>query len=329
MEIVPGIHQLKVPIPGNPLGHLNAYLAQGDNGWLLVDTGWNVPEAFDALEKQVGEVGIGFEDITQIVVTHFHPDHYGLAGRIKQLSGAKLALHQVEKDLIESRYIHPKGLLAEMAEWLRLNGVPEAEVPTLQKVSFNVRDFVLPSLPEITLHGGDRISTGRFNFEVIWTPGHSPGHICLYEPKRKLLLSGDHILLNITPNIGLHPQSGDNPLGDYLDSLTALKQLDVELVLPAHEDVFSNFEARIEQLLEHHEKRKSDALDALEQGAKTGYQTAAKIQWILNDAIVPFEELSPLDKRLATMETLAHLELLFTEGKVDKVRRDVILYSPL
>jgi glyoxylase-like metal-dependent hydrolase (beta-lactamase superfamily II) len=125
----------------------------------------------------------------------------------------------------------------------------------------------------------------------------------------------------------LHPQSGDNPLGDYLSSLTALKRLDVELILPAHEHIFSNFEARIEQLLEFHEERKSEILHVLQRGAKTGYQTAAKIRWIINGAVVPFEELSPLDRRLAAMEALAYLELLLREGKVDKVLRDVILYS--
>ena len=106
MEVVPGIHQLKVPIPGNMLGYTNVYLVQGSDGWLLVDTGSNYPETFDALQNQLREIGIDFNNISQIVVTHTHLDHYGLAGKVKQLSRAKLAFHQIENTFLQPRQRH-------------------------------------------------------------------------------------------------------------------------------------------------------------------------------------------------------------------------------
>lgn len=329
-EVVPGIQQFKVPIPDNPLEFVNAYLIQKDKGWMLVDTGWNAPEAFEALEQELKEVGLEVKDITQIVITHLHPDHYGLAGRLKELSGAELALHYKEKAFIEPRYINIGKLLKEMKEWLCLNGVPEMELPTLQEASLFMKKFVSPCLPDRALYGGERIPTGGFNFEVIWTPGHSLGHICLYEPKKKVLLSGDHVLPNISSNISLHPQSGENPLVDYLNSLKVVEQLEVELVLPAHGDVFTGLKQRIKELFEHHEERMAAILAAISEESRTAYKISSQIPWIgITGVITSWEELSDLERRMALTETLAHLKLLSTEGKVRKDLRDgSFFYSP-
>jgi len=322
-EVVPGIYQLKLPVPllGDQLA-VNAYLIEGDKGWLLVDSGWNTNQAFSALGRQLGEVGVGFKDISQIVITHFHPDHYGLAGRVVELSGAKVALHQVEKAFIDSRYVNMDSLLSETATLLRLHGVPEPELPNLQKASVGVRQFVLPVSPETTLYGGETIHHGRFHFEVVWTPGHSPGHVCLYERAKKMLLSGDHILPNTFPNVGLHPQSGENPLGNYLRSLAAVDALDVDLVLPAHEHVFTGLRQRIKEILQHHTERKAAIVNALREGPKTAYEVSMQIPWILNGVTMSFEKLPSLDKRLAVMSALAHLEPLCAEQKVERTQRN-------
>jgi len=330
MEIVPGIHQLKlpVPVPSAQLADVNAYLIEGEKGWLLVDTGWNTRQTFAALEKQLTEIGVGFEDISHIIITHFHPDHYGLAGKLKELSKAKIALHQVERDFIRSRYISMDSLLAETADLLRFHGVPDEELPHLQKASLEVVKYVSPISPEITLHGGERIPHGGFNFEVVWTPGHSPGHVCLYEPKQKVLLSGDHLLPTIFPNVGLHPQSGENPLGDYLHSLQVVEQLEVDLVLPAHEHVFTGLKQRIKELYRHHEDRKAAIINVLREGAKTAYEVSFKIPWIINGVTMSFEELPALDKRLAVMSALAHLEPLCAEGQAERSSGDgTVVYS--
>jgi len=319
VEIIPGIHQLQLPIPFTVFGEVgeivaesNVYLIRGDIGWLLVDTGWDDPQTFGVLEKGVKQIGISFEDIYQIVVTHFHFDHFGLAGKLRKLSGAKLALHQKESPFIELRNIPKEQKVQGMKDWLSKNGVPENEIPDT--------DFSMEmESPDIFFSGGEKLSTGFFDFEVIWTPGHSPGHICLYERKRGLLISGDHLIAEITPEISLYPLSGSNPLGDYLNSLRNLKKLDVELVLPGHGYHFNYFQRRINEIIQHHRERKEAILEILKDGPMVAYEIASKVPWIPQKGGVLWQELDSFNRRMALMETLAHLGLLEEEEKVEKV----------
>jgi glyoxylase-like metal-dependent hydrolase (beta-lactamase superfamily II) len=329
-EIIPGIYQLKIPMPINPLGYINAYLIREGNECVLVDTGWNTKEAFDALESQLAELGLPFKDISQIVITHIHPDHYGLAGRLKQLSGAQLALHQKERDLIDSRYVNVEQSLKDMARLLHVNGAPDIDLPGMQGASMEVIDLVSPMMPDLILHGGEIISIDSFNFEVLWTPGHSPGHISLYEPTRKILISGDHILPTITTIISLHVQSGPNPLRDYVNSLHAIQDLEVELVLPAHEHIFRNMQRRIEQLLLHHEERNNAIIDTIRSNEKSAYQISSLIPWGSSVLQLTWSKMTPLDKRMALTETLAHLEFMREQQKVERIAGgDVILYHAI
>lgn len=329
MEIIPGIYQLKLPVPApnDQLDHVNVYLAGGDGDWLLIDTGWNTSKAFNVLERQLEEVGLGFEDITRIVITHLHIDHYGLAGRLKEVSRAKVAMHRVERDFVDSRYMNMDELLTEIARWLYLHGVPGEELPHLQRASLGVRKFAAPVLPDIVLEGGEYISAGPFNFKVLWTPGHSAGHICLYEPVKRILLSGDHILPTIFPNVGLHPQSGDNPLVDYLNSLKAIERLEVDITLPGHEGIFTDLGHRIGELYQHLEERKEAILGVLKEGEKTAYEISYRIPWIVNGVYCSFDDLLAFDKRLAVMSSLAHLEPLRTRGEVERsVKGGIFFY---
>ena len=325
-ELIPGVFRLPLPLPNLALHHVNTYLVRENSECLLVDTGWNTPEAFDSLKDQLAEVSVDFDDISQIVITHIHPDHYGLAGRLKQLSQAKIVFHYLEKDFIESRYINMDKLLRRLAQWLHTNGVPAEELSQLGTASVAMAKFVTPILPDVTLRGGETIDLGSFSFHVLWTPGHSSGHISLYEPQRKVLISGDHILPNITPSIGLHPQSRPNPLNDYLNSLNAIKQLEVSLILPGHEYPFTNLDQRIEQLILHHEKRNLEILGVLKATPKTAYRIATEITWMRDINGAGWDNLGPLDKRMAVLETLSHLEAMRAFGKLDKFVRDDTIY---
>jgi len=328
IKIIPGIYQIQLPLAVTSPEYVNAYLVQGDNGYLLVDTGWDTKETFDSLERQLAEIGIGFEDISQIVITHIHADHYSLTGRLKQLSQAKLAMHSVEKDLIELRYTNVDRLLQQTTHWLHINGVADNELPEFQKASRRLVKFAVPVLPDVTLYDNEIISTGSFQFKVLWTPGHSPGHISLYEPTQKILIAGDHILPTVTPTIGLYPQPNSNPLGDYLNSLNQLRQLDVNLILPGHENPFTGLQRRIEELILHHEQRNSEILENIKAKPKTAYRIATGMTWMLDISVsgVDWERLASLDKRLAFTETLAHLESMIFSGKVDKFSKDSIIY---
>ena len=325
-EIVTGIHQLKIPIPNNPLEYTNIYLLKGDDGHLLIDTGWNDEAAFQSLSNQLTEIGVDFKKISQIIATHVHFDHYGLSGKLKELSQAKIALHTEDKNLLTPKYMNPEESLRQAEQWFYINGVPASELPKFQMPFAGMRREGSATLPDITLHGGETISAGTFNLQVVWTPGHSPGHVCLYEPARKILFSGDHILPVITPNVSLQPQSGLNPLADFLKSLNKVKQLDVNLVLPAHEHQFTDLPTRVDEIIHHHELRNLECLEAISNEPKTAYQISQRITWMPEFGGVSFKDLVPMDKRMAISETLAHLEAMRVNGRVAQFEQDSIAY---
>jgi glyoxylase-like metal-dependent hydrolase (beta-lactamase superfamily II) len=211
-------------------------------------------------------------------------------------------------------------LLDEMREWLRLNGTPPTDLDRLNRGSMSMLERVQIAFPDRTLDGGEEIPCGRFAFRVIWTPGHSAGHICLYDAANKVLLSGDHVLPHITPSVGLHVPTTSNPLADYMDSLRLIGRLEAELVLPGHGEPFRGLPERTEALLAHHRARLDEvvALLATEPGpgsALTGYAIAARLRWSRRRT---WDDLSGFERRLAVTEALAHVELLHARGRVHK-----------
>lgn len=322
LQIMDGLYQLRVPIPNNPLGWVLPYLIEGRDGWTLVDSGWNVPEAFDALEQQLNDAGVGFKNLKTLLVTHIHPDHYGLAGQVKERSGATVIIHQRERDLIRSRYMNPSQLLATMGDWLTMQGVPKDAMQDLKTSAMPVRAYVDPVLPDKVVWGGERLEIGRFTFEVWWTPGHSPGHICFLERDKKFILTGDHVLPTITPNISLHPQQQGNPLGDYIASLRRLEEIDVDDVLPAHEYSFKDLKARLREIEEHHEQRLDEMMQVIGRSPRTAYEVASKVKWVTGD----FSTFSSWMQRAALGETIAHLDYLVLEERLAKYMDEGIQY---
>jgi glyoxylase-like metal-dependent hydrolase (beta-lactamase superfamily II) len=323
MEIVQGVHQIKIPLPG-AVDHMNVYLIEGTQGNLLIDTGFDTPEAFGALRDALKFSGFGFKDITVIAATHIHPDHYGMVDKLKQLSGARVALSDIEARFLDSRYGKTDSLLEEVKKLLAFNGVPESDLTELAESSLAIKQFVGVVKPDIILKDGDKITVAASEFKVILTPGHSPGHICLYEPKRKLFFSGDHLLPDIFPHVGFHPQSGANPLADFFKSLDALAELEVSFIFPGHGSVFSGFSLRLGELHYYHEQRQRTIMRTIESDNKSAYQIATEIPWMPAGDSVPFNKLTAFDKRLAVMETLAQLKLLMSEGKAQKVVKENI-----
>lgn len=329
MEIAHGVNLVKVPIPDNPLGFLNCYLVAGKEGWLMIDTGWHTHEALDALQAGLKDLGLVFTDVATIVVTHVHPDHFGLAGKLKQLSPhTRLLAHHWEWALLESRYIKFAELQQRMGTLLRRHGVPDLDVPALRSASMPAMEFVTLTMPDEPLYGGETLNTGFYNLEVIWTPGHSPGHICLYEPQNQLLFAGDHILPQITPNVSYHVQSGDDPLGNYLYALQKLRNLAVARVLPAHEDVFPDLPGRINEILRHHDMRKEQIRRLVQERPCEAYEISSHITWDIPD--LTWEQFPPQLQRAAVTEIIAHLENMRCEGTVARIDRDnLLLYKAL
>ncbi len=324
MEVAADVYRLKVPIPNNPLGYVNSYLVKTDSGSLLIDTGWNTDESYQSLTDQIAETGTGLDDLRYIVVTHAHPDHYGLAGRLAPHTSAELVMHEIESGFVNSRYVDYQNLVEEMNQWLRINGVPDSDRPQMSRASLPMLGVVAVAMPNHLVCGGEDLQLGPFDFEIIWTPGHSPGHICLFERERRLLFSGDHVLPSITPSVGMHTQAISNPLADYLDSLAAVKNLPVDLVLPGHGDPFTDLAGRVDEILAHHEKRKQEIVDAFAGQSRTAYDIAGRISW--NTKGVPWNELPPFTRRMAVTETLAHLELLRAEGKLARIVHNGVVH---
>ena len=330
MEIIPGIYQLRLPMGDFPPGYVNTYLVQGDKGYLIIDSGWAIDEVFDSLKKQLDEIGINVKDITQIVLTHSHTDHSGQAGRLRHLSQAKIYLHKLEVDNIKARFtcadnFGGDNFLQHTDELLRTHGVPASELAEPHPTFPDIRS--LP-FPDITLKGGETISAGAFHFQVLWTPGHSPGHISLYEPTHKLLFSGDHIMPTIVTNTGLHLQQSSNPLGDYLNSLNEIRRLEVKLVLPGHEHPFTNLPQRIGELIQRHKQKNREILEAIANGKpKTAFEISLAVSWSADASRAGWHDLSLWDKRFAVLETVAHLESMRPDGEVDRFfKNDTIHY---
>ena len=319
MQVLNGVHQIKSPGPGDASLYTNVYIIEGSNGHILVDSGWDSQESLWALQEGIKTANLKLRDIKKIVITHIHPDHYGLSTKIKQICGAEVAIHRMDAGFILSRYKNFSDLIKKTEELLRQNGVPENELPQLKEASLWMNKLVTPDPPEVMLEDGDTISNDSFEFEVLWTPGHSPGHICLYEQNRRFILTGDHVLYDTLPHVGFNPQSGDNPLGDYVSSLKKLERLNVHFILPGHGPVFNALGLRIEKILQHHEDRKRAIMQSLRNGLKTAYEIAQQIPWMVEEGGIAFQNLAVWDRRMAVTETIAHLKLLIKEDRVGNV----------
>ena len=320
----PGVFLLPIPLTGSPLGQVNAYLLTSPDGHLLIDTGWNTEQAFETLEGHLKALGVHWGDLATMVITHAHLDHFGLVRRLRELSGARLGMHHIEARLNGARYDDLIGYAQQTADRLRRGGLDEDFMGDAGEFIKRFEKLSAQARPDFTLGGGEVISQGDFSLEILWTPGHSPGHICLYERHHKLLFSGDHVLPNISPNIGLFPQGGDNPLGDYLTSLRGVENLAVDLVLPAHGQPFAGLGQRVGQLREHHAQRNQELLDLLARSGEpaTPFQLVGGITWHAGGRAVGWGQLSSFDQRLAMFEVMAHLEAMVREGSLQRVPRE-------
>jgi glyoxylase-like metal-dependent hydrolase (beta-lactamase superfamily II) len=206
-----------------------------------------------------------------------------------------------------------------------LNGVPENELQAIRQSHPGLKFRAKEGLAFHILREGDAISIGNYVFKCVETPGHTWGHMCLYEPNKKIFIAGDHILNDITPNIQLWSDEWD-PLKEYLASLEKVYKLDIELVLPGHRGIFKNCRERIQELKHHHQKRLEEIISILEKGKKNAFQVASQMSW---DIICDSWDLFPVSQKwFATGEAIAHLKYLKEKGMIRKeIRRQKILFS--
>ncbi len=311
-QVRPGLWSIPVPLP-IVLRYVLVYAFETDRGPFIVDAGWNTDVAFEALGAGLREAGFDIADVQGVMVTHIHPDHYGLAGRIRDTSGAWIALHPADAALIHDRYEEPTDLLERMGAWLRRLGAPASEIEDLRNASMPAREFVEFAKPDLLLEDGEKPDMPGWDLTAVWTPGHSPGHLCFWEPANQLMLTGDCVLPRITPNVNLNPQTGDDPLGDYLRSLERLGKYDAE-GLPAHEWRFPSLRDRTIELREHHEQRFLEVIEAIRQGYDTAWEITPQMEWSR-----PWDDVDKFTRRAAIGEAMAHLRTLEVQGIVREI----------
>lgn len=306
-EVATGIFELRLPIPFED-GLVNVFLFVDDDDVDMLDCGMNSEESLELIRSALASVG--GKRLRKLVVTHIHPDHYGAAGVLAGPDGADLYLHRLEVPLVHPRYVDIEQLVIEVRKYLLVNGVPPEEAEILSNSQRALSQVVAPAEPAVQLDGAETLTMGRTAFRVEWTPGHSPGHVCLYSPESGLLFAGDHMLPDLSPNIGLHPQSTPDPVHEYLDGLERLAGYSPRHILPAHGRPFSDAKGRVGVLKAHHRRRMDRVMAIVSDGEWTAWQVALEL-W------GPREQL--YEKRLALQEGLAHLQALAVEGRLEKL----------
>jgi glyoxylase-like metal-dependent hydrolase (beta-lactamase superfamily II) len=313
-EVYPDIHLIEVPLPKNPLRAINSYVIRGGDRFLMVDTGMNRPECLDALRAALEALSVDLSR-TDFFITHQHSDHIGLVSALKT-PASHVFLNQVE-----AAHILDPDLWTGMAAAARTHGFPDPEAATDAHPG---RKYLFSGRPDFThLQEGDTVPIGKYTFRCMATPGHTPGHLCLYEAEAKILFSGDHILDTITPNISGWDHEGD-PLGEFLESLDKIAAYDVRLTLPGHRNLIRDHRRRIAELKEHHRYRLQEVLGLLGGEEQTAYQVASQMTWDIDCA--RWEDFPVPQKWFATGEALAHLLHLEHTGRVRKAWREGTAY---
>lgn len=315
-RVAEGVYQLKLPVP-LPLVFVSVYLIEGDDGWTVVDAGYEYPETYEVWERGARSLGVDLaRDVARIVVTHFHPDHIGAARWLQERTGAPV--YMLEEEIPNARRVWEEerepGFFTEHMVW---NGMPR-EIAG-RAASGNRSGLRLP-VEMMPLAAGEKIDLGGGAARVIHAPGHAEHQLMLHDEARGILYAADHILLKITPNVGLWPESRPRPLARYLEAISAHRGLDASLVLPGHGPVFHDLAGRIDELLAHHDERLDAMLDTLADGPRTPYEVSR---------IVFRGGLTGYQKVFALTETLAHLEHLETQHRARRSENDVVRYAAL
>lgn len=315
-RVLEGVHQLKLPVPF-PLKFIASYLVEGSDGWTVIDPGFDYPPAREVWETEAARMGLGLDlDVSRIIVTHLHPDHIGLARWLQERSGAPVWM--LEGEIANARYLwDPERGTEGFVRYMMRHGMdPDTAGATAGTMRLGIR------VPERlnALRPGEVIELGDSETRVVHTPGHSDFHFVLHDKRRRLLFAGDHLLLHITPNIGLWTYTASQPLERYLDSIRGLRGMDVDLVFPGHGPLFHDLDGRIDELVLHHEERLSVMHGAFAGEPATAFEIARRV--------FP-DELSDHQLRFALAETLAHLEYLTDEGRAERLDGDVVVYRAL
>lgn len=309
-EMAKGIFMIRLPMPFR-LTHVNVFLFLEEEGFTLIDTGPNLPGVLPALEEALSQTGRRLEECRRILITHFHMDHCGLAGLIRERSGAAVSLSEIDAQTILT-FSHDHGRVRRMEAFCLEHGLDKASIAENALTFSSFEKATLPFTADGHLSDGNRFFAGGRELHVIATPGHSRGHISFLLPAERAFISGDHILQHITSNLSPDLAAPNfHPLESFLESLTKIEELGIMTVWPSHGRPFTNLEKRIADIRKHHAQRSMLALQSLDEGAKTARQVS---RFIFGDDLPAFERL------LALNETYVHLLALETRALIGRTR---------
>ncbi len=315
-KIMDNIYKIEVPM-NNALTCLNAYLILGRGGRnLLIDTGFDRDEPYRVVTEALRSFNASMEN-TDIFLTHMHPDHAELAGRLAG-ENTKVYIGAADAALLNDRHRTFDVRLREP----KSKGFPADVIIDYERIHALKTPFSLHGGCVYTeVRDGDILEYGGYKIRCIDCAGHSPGQTCLYIAEKKLLFAGDHILYDITPNVSAWVD-GQNPLEAYIKNLEKLKALDMEIALPAHRGITCGPKERIDQIIVHHNERLEEIIDALSHsGSMNPYEIASKLTW---NTPCTWDELPPFQKYSAVGEVFAHLSYLMSRGRVERDIKDGI-----
>jgi|WetSurMetagenome_2_1015567.scaffolds.fasta_scaffold184977_2 glyoxylase-like metal-dependent hydrolase (beta-lactamase superfamily II) len=320
-EIAADLHRIEIPLPGLSLGFVNSYIVRNNGRSLIVDTGLYNDECLETMKAAQKKLHVDPRR-TDYFITHSHGDHLGLVYKLVQRESL-IYINELEVQTISK--FQTRLFSAETADFLHISGFPEKD-PKKIIPPRATREFRTSVAPSFTLvKDKDAIERGVYNFTCIETPGHSKGHMCLYESARKVLLAGDHLLKEITPTIQGR-NDGDNPLKNYLASLDKIDRLDIETVLPGHGPIFDDCKGRIEEIRKHHEQRNREIISILREKERSIYELAKLMAW--KTVSNSWESMPSAQQYFAAGEAFSHLIYLEKKGEASKrVNSGEALYS--
>lgn len=314
-KIADDIFGIKVRLVGNPLKNLTSYVFLGAERNLLVDTGFNQQACLDDMRAGIGELELDMEN-TDIFLTHFHSDHSGLVSKIAS-PRSRVYISGPDRELLEGNVAHKAAYWDELEQAFLAEGFPkdEAQRSLENSPAKNLSDDKLVELS--TVADGDVIPAGQRRFTCVSTPGHTPGHMCLWEEATQTLVLGDHVLFDITPNITAW-KTLPNALGHYLASLEKISGFPAKLALPAHREAGEKTLAqRVGELTAHHHSRLEDVRRIVaETPGLTGYEVASQMQWDIRAK--NWAEFPPAQKWFAVGEAVSHLDYLIETGAITR-----------
>ena len=307
--------QVRIPVPF-PLKWVNSYLVKGSGGYTLIDPGLRADLCERAWERVLAELGIRWTDVSQVVITHFHPDHYGLAGEVQRLAGCPVIISR-ESHRVAMRLWGPEHDLNQaVVELFVRHGMDRSHIDALESHLEQQFAMVLPH-PEVTyIEPGERLRIGGIDALAVSTPGHAAGHLSFYDPERRRIFCGDFVLMRISPNIGYIPGVNEDPLGTYLDHLRQAETFRVDIAFPGHREPFAAYAERARELVRHHERRLAE-MRALLAAPKTAYELCRDVFG---------DRLTVHQFRFAMAETLAHVIHLERKGSVIAEDREGVTY---